>query len=75
MEIKTSDLYFAGWLQCNLELARIDRTNPSRKVFVFSDPDNEAAELQDKWDTATAEVNAVDYADALRQLKNAVMRS
>lgn len=73
-EIRTIDLYVAAFLALHLDMDRIDKTNPAKKVFVFLDPDEEAGPLLNSWDNRSAEVNATDYADSLRNLKSAVMR-
>ena len=68
--IKTSDLYFASYLQCmGCKITKTDKEN-SKCIFSFEDPLNRA-NLKDNYFNESDESNvpALKYANAIRSLK------
>ena len=71
-EFKTSDLYFAAYLQtAGVELKRTDRHVDSGKVFfVFDSSVSNVDELKAAWFNNTGKVAANPYAHNLKTLKS-----
>lgn len=71
-EFKTSDLYFAAYLQtAGVELKRTDRQAESGKVFfVFDTTISNLDELKAAWFSNTGKVAANPYAHNLKTLKS-----
>ena len=71
-EFKTSDLYFAAYLQtAGVELKRTDRHAESGKVFfVFDTTVSNVDELKAAWFNNTGKVAANPYAHNLKTLKS-----
>jgi hypothetical protein len=68
--IKTSDLYFAAYLQCmGCRISKTDRES-SKCIFSFEDPQNRD-NLKDGYfnETETSAIPALKYANAIRSLK------
>lgn len=72
MEFKTSDLYFAAYLQtAGVELKRTDRHADSGKVFfVFDSSVSNVEDLKAAWFNNTGKVAANPYAHNLKTLKS-----
>ena len=72
LEFKTSDLYFAAYLQtAGVELKRTDRNIESGKVFfVFDSSVSNVDELKAAWFNNTGKVAANPYAHNLKTLKS-----
>ena len=72
VEFKTSDLYFAAYLQtAGVELKRTDRHADSGKVFfVFDASVSNVDELKAAWFNNTGKVAANPYAHNLKTLKS-----
>lgn len=73
-EFKTSDLYFAAYLQtAGVELKRTDRNSDSGKMFfVFDAAVSNVDELKAAWFNNTGKVAANPYAHNLKTLKSLV---
>ncbi len=71
-EFKTSDLYFAAYLQtAGVELKRTDRHADTGKVFfVFDTTVSNVDELKAAWFNNTGKVAANPYAHNLKTLKS-----
>ena len=68
--IKTSDLYFASFLQCmGCKITKTEREN-SKCIFTFEDPQNRD-NLKDSYFNETEEsaVPALKYSNSIRSLK------
>jgi hypothetical protein len=70
IQIKTSDLYFAAFLQCmGCKIVKTDKES-SKCVFTFEDPKNRE-DLKDSYFNETEEsaIPALHYANSVRSLK------
>ncbi len=68
--IKTSDLYFAAYLQCmGCKISKTERES-SKCVFSFEDP-QKRENLKDSYfnESETSSIPALRYANAVRSLK------
>jgi hypothetical protein len=68
--IKTSDLYFASFLQCmGCKIVKTEREN-SKCVFTFEDSQNRK-DLKDSYfnESEESSIPALKYANAVRSLK------
>lgn len=68
--IKTSDLYFASFLQCmGCKIIKTDKES-SKCVFSFEDPQNRE-NLKDNYfnESSESQIPALKYANAIRSLK------
>jgi hypothetical protein len=74
LEFKTSDLYFAAYLQtAGVEMKRTERAPDSGKVFfVFDSSVSDVDELKAAWFNNTGKVAANPYAYNLKTLKSLV---
>jgi hypothetical protein len=70
-EFKTSDLYFAAYLQtAGVELKRTDRVDSGKVFFVFDASISNVDELKAAWFNNTGKVAANPYAHNLKTLKS-----
>jgi hypothetical protein len=71
-EFRTSDLYFAAYLQtAGVEMRRTDRDTESGKIFfVFDTSIANVEELKQGWFNNTAKVAANPYAFNIKTLKS-----
>ncbi len=68
----TTDIALASYLFCSgTHLARIDRINPRRCIFIFDSP---KSELISKWQEGKASVNALAFHNAYQELKARLFR-
>lgn len=68
--IKTSDLYFASFLQCmGCKIIKTERES-SKCIFSFEDPQNRE-NLKDSYfnESEESQIAALKYANAIRSLK------
>ena len=69
---ETSDIALASYLLCSgAHLAKIDRQNPQRCIFVFNVPNQS---LITKWQAGKATVNALAFHNAYQALKARLFR-
>ena len=69
---QTTDIALAAFLYCSgTYLARIDRQNPRRCIFIFDSP---KPELISKWQEGKANVNALAFHNGYQELKARLFR-
>lgn len=70
-ELRTSDLYFAAFLQCDgHELMRLDREGPTRVIFVFGlESEREVQICTKRYFGLSGMVPALTYAHHVKALK------
>lgn len=69
-EIKATSNFYLGacfLMALGTKLVDIDRNDPRHIVFVFSGEN--LTDIEHQWDNKVYEVNARDYADAIREMK------
>jgi hypothetical protein len=71
-ELRTSDLYFAAYLQvAGVHMLRTDRNGGTGKVtFVFDTSLSNIEELKAAWFNTTGRIPALPYANAIKNLKS-----
>ena len=70
-DYKTSDLYFAAYLQvAGTPMVRTDRGNNGKVSFVFDISVVNIEELKRAWFSRQGKVEALPYADAIKSLKS-----
>ena len=71
-EFKTSDLYFAAYLQtAGVDMKRTDRAPDSGKIFfIFDASVSNVEELKAAWFNNTGKVSGKQYAHNLKTLKS-----
>lgn len=70
-EFKTSDLYFAAYLQvAGVPMLRSDRAPTGKVTFVFDQEASNMAELKNAWFNNTGRVQALPYSNAIKALKS-----
>jgi len=70
-EFKTSDLYFAAYLQvAGVPMKRTDRNGGGKMSFVFDQTVSNVTELKTAWATSAGKVAALPYANAIKNLKS-----
>ena len=68
----TKDLYLAAALHSEgCKYVRVDKTDPTRMVFVFEGGDN-ADRVEREWYSRTLAVSAYDYASSIRMMKSVI---
>jgi hypothetical protein len=70
MQVKTSDLYFAAFLQCmGCKISTTDKEN-SKCIFTFDDP-QKRENLKDEYfnEGKDSNIPALKYANSIRSLK------
>jgi hypothetical protein len=69
-EFKTTDLYFAAYLQtAGVQMLRSDKRD-KRLSFVFDATTSNIHELTNAWVNRSGKVSAISYADAIKGLKH-----
>jgi hypothetical protein len=72
-DFKTSDLYFAAYLQvAGVLMIRTEREPKGKVTFVFDTSIANLEELRNGWFSQTAKVPALNYANAIKSLKSIV---
>lgn len=71
-EYRTSDLYYAAYLQvAGVPMIRTDRNNGGNKIsFVFDSSVANLEELKRAWFSRQGKIEALLYADAIKSLKS-----
>jgi hypothetical protein len=70
-EYRTSDLYFAAYLQvAGAPMVRTDRNGNGKVSFVFDTSITNIEELKQAWFSRQGKVEALPYADAIKSLKS-----
>lgn len=72
IEKETKDLYLAAAFHCEgCRYVKIDKTDPTRMVFVFEGGDN-ADRVEREWYSNILVVSATAYAASLRMMKSLI---
>ena len=70
-EFRTSDLYFAAYLQvAGVTMLRTDRNGNGKVSFVFDKSVSNVEELKNAWFAHTGKVPALQYANSIKTLKS-----
>jgi hypothetical protein len=70
-EFRTSDLYFAAYLQvAGVPMTKTDRNGNGKVSFVFDTSVSNIEELKQAWFNRSGRVEALPYADAIKSLKS-----
>ena len=70
-EFRTSDLYFAAYLQvAGVRMARTERNGTGKVSFIFDTSLSNLDELRNVWFNQTGKVAALPYANAIKNLKS-----
>jgi len=70
-EFRTSDLYFAAYLQvAGVPMIRTDRSGNGKVSFIFDTGISNVEELKNAWFGQTGKVPALPYANAIKTLKS-----
>lgn len=70
-EFRTSDLYFAAYLQvAGVTMTRTERGGTGKVSFIFDQSISNIDELKNAWFTQTGKVIALPYANAIKTLKS-----
>lgn len=70
-EFRTSDLYFAAYLQvAGVQMIRPDRNGHGKVSFVFDTSIANIEELKAAWFNQSGKVPALPYANAIKSLKS-----
>lgn len=70
-EFRTSDLYFAAYLQvAGAPMSNTDRNGSGKVHFIFDTTVVNIAELKNAWFNHSGKVPALPYANAIKSLKS-----
>ena len=70
-EFRTSDLYFAAYLQvAGVPMARTERNGNGKVSFIFDVSVSNVEELRTAWFNRSGRVQALPYADTIKSLKS-----
>ena len=70
-DFRTSDLYFAAYLQvAGVSMQRTERNSSGKLTFVFDTTICNIDELKHAWFSQTGKVAALPYANAIKSLKS-----
>jgi len=70
-EYRTSDLYYAAYLQvAGTPMVRTERNGNGKVAFIFDPSVANIEELKQAWFNRTGRVQALPYADAIKSLKS-----
>lgn len=70
-EFRTSDLYFAAYLQvAGVAMTRTERNGSGKVSFVFDPSISNIEELKHAWFAQSGKVAALPYANAIKTLKS-----
>lgn len=70
-EFRTSDLYFAAYLQvAGVSMVRTDRNGSGKVSFVFDSSVANIEELKNAWFNLSGRVAALPYANSIKTLKS-----
>jgi hypothetical protein len=70
-EFRTSDLYFAAYLQvAGVQMLRTDRNATGKVSFIFDMSIANIEELKGAWFNQSGKVPALPYANAIKSLKS-----
>lgn len=70
-EFRTSDLYFAAYLQvAGVAMTRTEKSGTGRVSFVFDPTISNIEELKNAWFAQTGKVSGLQYANAVKALKS-----
>lgn len=70
-EFRTSDLYFAAYLQvAGVQMLRTERNGNGKVAFIFDTTIANIDELKAAWFNQTGKVPALPYANAVKSLKS-----
>jgi len=70
-DFRTSDLYFAAYLQvAGVQMLRTDRNGSGKVTFIFDTSIANIEELKSAWFNQSGKVSALPYANAIKSLKS-----
>jgi len=70
-EFRTSDLYFAAYLQvAGVQMVRTDKNGSGKVSFIFDPSISNIEELKNAWFGQSGKVAALPYANAIKTLKS-----
>ncbi len=70
-EFRTSDLYFAAYLQvAGVQMLRTEKNGNGKVAFIFDTTIANIDELKAAWFNQTGKVPALPYANAVKSLKS-----
>lgn len=70
-DFRTSDLYFAAYLQvAGVQMVRPERNGSGKVTFVFDTSVSNIDELKNAWFSQSGKVPALPYANAIKALKS-----
>jgi hypothetical protein len=70
-DFRTSDLYFAAYLQvAGVQMLRTDRNGNGKVTFIFDTSIANVEELKAAWFNQSGKVSALPYANAIKSLKS-----
>jgi hypothetical protein len=70
-EFRTSDLYFAAYLQvAGVAMVRTEKNGSGKVSFIFDSSVSNTEELKNAWFGQTGKVPALPYANAIKTLKS-----
>jgi len=70
-EFRTSDLYFAAYLQtAGVLMVRTERNGSGKVHFIFDTTMSNIGELKNAWVNQSGKVPAMPYANAIKNLKS-----
>jgi len=70
-EFRTSDLYFAAYLQvAGVRMSRTERNGTGKVSFIFDTSLSNMDELRNAWFNQGGKVAALPYANAIKNLKS-----
>lgn len=70
-EFRTSDLYFAAYLQvAGVQMLRTEKNGTGKVSFIFDTQVSNVDELKNLWFAQTGKVAALPYANAIKTLKS-----
>lgn len=68
---RTSDLYFAAYLQvAGVQMLKTDRNGSGKVTFIFDTSIANIEELKAAWFNQSGKVSALPYANAIKSLKS-----
>lgn len=70
-EFRTSDLYFAAYLQvAGVPMGRTERNGNGKVSFIFDITTSNLSELKNAWFSQQGKIQALPYANAIKSLKS-----
>lgn len=70
-EFRTSDLYFAAYLQvAGVPMTRTEKNGSGKVSFIFDTSTSNMSELKNLWFSQNGKIQALPYANAIKSLKS-----